>query len=86
MLRRFVHLHYGLAFLLAFAGLKLILSETAVGKLPVPLTLGVIGATLLVSIGASLWSTRSRPAATPAETASASASATPTPSRRRTPS
>jgi tellurite resistance protein TerC len=58
MLSRFVHLHYGLAFLLAFAGLKLILSETPVGKLPIPLTLGVIAVTLLVSITASLWSTR----------------------------
>jgi tellurite resistance protein TerC len=53
LLRRFVHLHYGLAVLLAFAGVKLILSETPVGKLPVPLTLGVI----VVTIGASIiWS------------------------------
>jgi tellurite resistance protein TerC len=58
MLSRFVHLHYGLAFLLAFAGLKLILSETPVGKLPIPLTLGVIAAAITVSIVASLWSTR----------------------------
>lgn len=58
LLKRFVHLHYGLAFLLAFAGLKLFLSETAVGKLPIPVTLGVIAATLVVSITASLWSTR----------------------------
>jgi tellurite resistance protein TerC len=58
MLTRFVYLHYGLAFLLAFAGLKLILSETPVGKLPIPLTLGVIAATITVSIAASLWRTR----------------------------
>ena len=58
LLSRFVHLHYGLAFLLAFAGLKLILSETPIGKLPVPVTLGVITATLAVSIASSLWSTR----------------------------
>ncbi|PGH46413.1 tellurium resistance protein TerC [Micromonospora sp. WMMA1996] len=58
LLRRFVHLHYGLAFLLAFAGVKLILSETPVGKLPIPLTLGVIVATLAVSIGWSLVTTR----------------------------
>lgn len=32
LLRRFTHLHYGLAFLLAFAGLKLILSETPVAS------------------------------------------------------
>lgn len=58
LLTRFVHLHYGLAFLLAFAGLKLILAETPVGKLPVPLTLGVIALTLTVSIATSLWATR----------------------------
>jgi predicted tellurium resistance membrane protein TerC len=53
LLRRFVHLHYGLAVLLAFAGVKLVLSETPVGKLPIPLTLGVIVVTIGVSI---LWS------------------------------
>lgn len=58
LLRRFVHLHYGLAVLLAFAGVKLILSETPVGKLPIPVTLGVIVATIAVSIGWSLHSTR----------------------------
>nr|WP_307251138.1 TerC family protein [Kineosporia succinea] len=58
LLRRFVHLHYGLAVLLAFAGLKLILSETPVGKLPIPLTLGVIVVTITVSIVWSLRSTR----------------------------
>jgi tellurite resistance protein TerC len=34
LLRRFTHLHYGLAVLLAFAGIKLILSETPVGNSP----------------------------------------------------
>ena len=58
LMARFVHLHYGLAFLLGFAGLKLILSETPVGKLPIPVTLGVIVLTLVVSIAASLWATR----------------------------
>ncbi len=58
LLRRFVHLHYGLAVLLAFAGLKLILAETPVGKLPIPITLGVIVATLAISIVASLRTTR----------------------------
>ncbi|WP_019870992.1 TerC family protein [Salinispora oceanensis] len=58
LLRRFVHLHYGLAVLLTFAGVKLILSETPVGKLPIPVTLGVIVATLTVSIVWSLHSTR----------------------------
>ncbi len=58
LLRRFVHLHYGLAFLLAFAGFKLIASETPIGKLPVGLSLGVIVATLAVSIIWSLADTR----------------------------
>ncbi|MEU8108624.1 TerC family protein [Nonomuraea muscovyensis] len=58
LLRRFVHLHYGLALLLAFAGLKLILSETPVGKLPIPVTLGVIVVTIGFSIGWSLLATR----------------------------
>lgn len=58
LLRRFTHLHYGLAVLLAFAGVKLILSETPVGKLPIPLTLSVIVLTLTVSIVWSLAVTR----------------------------
>ncbi|WP_228917959.1 TerC family protein [Streptomyces sp. DH20] len=58
LLRRFAYLHYGLAVLLAFAGVKLILSETPVGKLPIPLTLGVIVVTITVSIGWSLVATR----------------------------
>ncbi|MFI1565324.1 TerC family protein [Streptomyces sp. NPDC020490] len=58
LLRRFTYLHYGLAVLLAFAGVKLILSETPVGKLPIPLTLGVIVVTITVSIGWSLIATR----------------------------
>ncbi len=58
LLRRFVHLHYGLAVLLGFAGVKLILSETPVGKLPIPVTLGVIVITLGVSIVWSLQATR----------------------------
>ncbi|WP_422734960.1 TerC family protein [Micromonospora sp. WMMD558] len=58
LLRRFTKLHYGLAVLLAFAGVKLILSETPVGKLPIPVTLGVIVVTLAVSIGWSLVATR----------------------------
>ncbi|MGW2635632.1 TerC family protein [Streptomyces sp. NPDC001348] len=58
LLRRFAYLHYGLAVLLAFAGVKLILSETPVGKLPLPLTLGVIVVTVTVSIAWSLIATR----------------------------
>jgi tellurite resistance protein TerC len=59
LLRRFAHLHYGLAVLLAFAGVKLILSETPVGKLPIPITLAVIVVTIAVSIVWSLRTTRS---------------------------
>jgi TerC family integral membrane protein len=59
LLRRFSRLHYGLAFLLAFAGAKLILSETPVGKLPIPVTLGVIVATVAASI---VWSLKTTPA------------------------
>ncbi|MGW0149208.1 TerC family protein [Streptomyces sp. NPDC003333] len=58
LLRRFQYLHYGLAVLLAFAGVKLILSETPVGKLPIPLTLSVIAVTITVSIAWSLLATR----------------------------
>ncbi|MCF6390673.1 TerC family protein [Mycobacterium sp. MBM] len=65
LLRRFVHLHYGLAFLLAFAGVKLVLSETPVGKLPIPVTLSVIVLTLATSIAASLVSTRNSAPADP---------------------
>lgn len=59
LLRRFTKLHYGLAVLLAFAGAKLILSETPVGKLPIPTTLGFIVAVLAVSIIWSLATTAS---------------------------
>ncbi|GAA3388000.1 TerC family protein [Streptomyces roseoviridis] len=58
LLRRFAYLHYGLAVLLVFAGVKLILSETPVGKLPIPVTLGVIALTITVSIAWSLIATR----------------------------
>lgn len=58
LLRRFVYLHYGLAVLLGFAGIKLILSETPAGKLPIPVTLGFIVVTLAVSIAWSMMATR----------------------------
>ncbi|MGW3609950.1 TerC family protein [Micromonospora sp. NPDC005163] len=58
LLRHFGYLRYGLALLLAFAGLKLILAETPVGKLPVWLTLAVVVLTLAVSIVASLIAAR----------------------------
>lgn len=60
LLKRFVLLHYGLAFLLAFAGVKLILSETPVGKVPIWVSLPVIAVSIAVSIVASLIVTRGR--------------------------
>ncbi|MEH1101108.1 TerC family protein [Micromonospora sp. CPCC 205561] len=58
LLRHFGHLRYGLAVLLAFAGAKLILAETPVGKLPVWLTLAVVVLTLAVAIGWSVVGAR----------------------------
>lgn len=60
LLTRFVLLHYGLAILLAFAGVKLILSETPVGKVPIWISLPVIAVTITVTILASLVVTRGR--------------------------
>lgn len=53
LLRHFGYLRYGVALLLGFAGLKLILAETPVGKLPIWLTFAVVVLTLSVSI---VWS------------------------------
>ncbi|TDO36651.1 tellurite resistance protein TerC [Paractinoplanes brasiliensis] len=78
LLRRFVHLHYGLAVLLAFAGVKLILSETPVGKLPIPVTLGVVVVTIAVSI---VWSLRTTRDTTAAPGGPAATSSTPPPHR-----
>ncbi len=58
LLRRFTKLHYGLAVLLAFAGVKLVLSETPVGKLPIPVTLGAI---IVVLAGSIIWSLAAGP-------------------------
>ncbi|WP_234040929.1 TerC/Alx family metal homeostasis membrane protein [Micromonospora coerulea] len=58
LLRHFGHLRYGLAVLLAFAGVKLILAETPVGKLPLWLTLLVVVLTLSVAIGWNLLAAR----------------------------
>ncbi|MFG3417393.1 TerC family protein [Micromonospora sp. NPDC048063] len=58
LLRHFGYLRYGLAVLLAFAGAKLILAETPVGKLPVWLTLAVVVLTLSVAIGWSVLAVR----------------------------
>jgi tellurite resistance protein TerC len=56
MIGRFVYLKQGLAALLVFAGVKILVAD--VYKMPVALSLAVIVAILAVSIGASLWATR----------------------------
>ena len=53
---RFVHLKAGLAAILVFVGIKMLLLD--VYKIPIWLSLGVIGLCLAVSIGLSLWQTR----------------------------
>ncbi len=57
MLPRFAYLKVGLAALLVFAGGKIMLS--AVWKMPVWLSIAIILGILGVSIGTSLWATRS---------------------------
>ena len=57
LLPRFRYLKVGLAALLAFAGVKILVSEF--WKVPVWLSISIIVAILLVSIAASLWATRS---------------------------
>jgi tellurite resistance protein TerC len=52
----FCHLKYGLAAILAFVGVKMILAD--VYKIPVGLSLAVVGSILLISILASLKSRR----------------------------
>ena len=56
MIHRFAYLKLGLAALLVFAGVKILLSD--VYKMPVLVSLGVIVGILGVSIAASLWATR----------------------------
>ena len=56
MLDRFTYLKAGLAALLVFAGVKILLTD--VYKMPVWLSLGIIVAILAVSVGASLWANR----------------------------
>lgn len=60
LMDRFAHLRYGLGVILALAGVKLVLSETPVGKIPVGISLGAIVLVLGVAIGSSLWATRRR--------------------------
>lgn len=57
VLPRFAYLKLGLAALLVFAGVKILVSS--VWKMPVQLSIGVIVSILAISIVASLWATRS---------------------------
>jgi len=58
LLPRFVYIKVGLAALLVFAGVKILIAE--VWKMPVAMSVAVIVAILAVSVGASLWATRKR--------------------------
>ncbi len=64
---RFVYLKVGLATVLVYVGVKMILSETY--KIPIGISLGVIAVVLAVSIGASLLKTRGSPDDEPTATA-----------------
>ncbi|TWF97440.1 TerC family protein [Kitasatospora viridis] len=64
LLSRLVHLSYGLAVILGFIGVKLLLhalheSGVHVPEIGIPLSLGFIGAVLAVTTVSSLWVTRS---------------------------
>jgi tellurite resistance protein TerC len=59
MIRRFEHLDVGLAVVLAFVGVKMLLSD--VYHIPIGVSLGVIVLVLAVSIGVSLWTSRGQP-------------------------
>jgi tellurite resistance protein TerC len=56
MIMRFTYLKVGLAALLVFAGIKILISD--VYKMPVALSLAVIVAILAVSVAASVWQAR----------------------------
>jgi tellurite resistance protein TerC len=56
VMHRFVYLKYGLAAVLIFVGAKMLLLD--VYKIPVAVSLGVVGTLLGASIGASWWHSR----------------------------
>jgi tellurite resistance protein TerC len=57
---RFYLLHYGLGFVLAFVGLKMVwLNDLYNGKFPIVWSLGIIAAAIAVSIAASILFPRS---------------------------
>lgn len=56
LIHRFVYLKLGLAFVLIWVGIKMLLLD--VYKIPTPVSLGVVALIILASVGASLWATR----------------------------
>jgi tellurite resistance protein TerC len=56
LMHRFVYLKVGLAAVLAFVGVKMLLLD--VYKIPITLSLSVIGALVVGSVAASLWRTK----------------------------
>ena len=67
---KFRYLKPGLAALLIFAGLKILLAEVAHIHIPIPLSLGIIVGILVVAIGGSLLVDRLAPAGTEGEASS----------------
>ncbi len=60
VMRTFHYLHYGLAFILVFIGIKMILAHFY--KIPVGIALSVVGATLFIAIMASvIWPPKAEP-------------------------
>jgi tellurite resistance protein TerC len=60
IMRLFHYLHYGLAIVLSFVGIKMLLS--GIYKIPIFVSLGIIVATVALSIMASiLWPAREKP-------------------------
>jgi tellurite resistance protein TerC len=56
---RFHLLKYGLAMVLVFVGTKMLIVDLY--KIPVELSLGIVGVIIATSIGVSLWVTRNKP-------------------------
>jgi tellurite resistance protein TerC len=63
LMHRFVYLKVGLAAVLVFVGVKMLLLDFY--KIPITVSLAVIGGLVLGSVAASLWRTRSDSAAPP---------------------
>jgi tellurite resistance protein TerC len=60
LIHRFVHLKLGLALVLIWVGIKMLLKVDLV-YVPTPISLAVISTVIATSIGASLWTTRGEP-------------------------